>query len=105
MHEINSYDEALAYLNSFINYEKKPADQFSAEMMAVDRPVRLLAAGEMPGLIQEDDAGRDGQPRVAGQVQLDGRGIGPLPPRPARTEPDISLIVQRVSLLRSSRRF
>ncbi|MCB8962918.1 MAG: bifunctional folylpolyglutamate synthase/dihydrofolate synthase [Ardenticatenales bacterium] len=44
MHEINSYDEALAYLNSFINYEKKPADQFSAEMMAVDRPVRLLAA-------------------------------------------------------------
>ena len=44
MREINSYDEALAYLNSFINYEKKPADQFSAEMMAVDRPVRLLAA-------------------------------------------------------------
>ena len=44
MGAINSYDEALAYLNSFINYEKKPADQFSVEMMAVDRPLRLLAA-------------------------------------------------------------
>ena len=44
MVQMTTYEEAVAYLNSFINYEKKRSDQFSAEVMDVDRPVRLLAA-------------------------------------------------------------
>ncbi len=37
------YQEALAYLNQFINYEKKIADQYAPEKMDPLRPHRLLS--------------------------------------------------------------
>jgi dihydrofolate synthase / folylpolyglutamate synthase len=37
-----SYEEALAYLSTYVNYEKKMADQYAPEKMDPGRPGRLL---------------------------------------------------------------
>jgi dihydrofolate synthase / folylpolyglutamate synthase len=39
---IMSYEEALAYLGTYVNYEKKMADQYAPEKMDPGRPGRLL---------------------------------------------------------------
>lgn len=39
--EIHTYDDALAYLNKLINFERKPLDKDSANALDLDRPRRL----------------------------------------------------------------
>lgn len=39
--DIHTYDEALAYLNNLINFERKPLDKDSASTLDLDRPRRL----------------------------------------------------------------
>ncbi len=38
---LHTYNEALSYLNSLINYERKPLDKDSASTLDLDRPRRL----------------------------------------------------------------
>jgi dihydrofolate synthase/folylpolyglutamate synthase len=48
MNDLTTYDDALNWLNSFINLEKKRSDQYRPEAMTLDRPRRLLHALDDP---------------------------------------------------------